>query len=82
MIRFSFNKAIEEVYTRLIYNGLPFSKLFLHFSGHGTKHLGMEEYFSQASFLSPEKYQDVGERRKKIKYHRLGNSFHKFADIF
>ena len=35
---------------------LPFSKLSLHVAGHGTKQFGTEEYFLQASFLSPGKY--------------------------
>ena len=38
---------------------LPFSKLSLHFTGHGTKQFGTEEYFLQASFLSPGKYYEV-----------------------
>ena len=50
---------LKKVNTCWLHKGLPFSKLFLHFSGHGTKQLGTEEYFSQASFLSPGKYYGI-----------------------
>ena len=61
-------KLIKKVYTCWLHKGLPFSKLFLHFSGHGTKQLGTEEYFSQASFLSPGKYYGfiLIKRREKV----------------